>query len=152
MTAPGPHNAWLIAAGVGSASVALLHVAIVLIGPPAYRYFGAGELAPLAENGSLMPAIATAGIALVFATFAAYAFSGAGLLRRLPYGKPVLIAVGGIYTLRGLLLLRDLFFILSGKHTAPHMAVFSLVSLLIGIVHLVGTMRLTPKNASEAKS
>lgn len=138
-----PRNSWLIAAGTGSGLVSLLHVAIVLIGPWAYRYFGAGELAPMAEQGSLVPAIATLGIAAVFAVFALYALAGAGLVRRkLPVLRPVLIGLGVIYTLRGLLVFIEIYFLLRGKPLLAHMTVFSLVSLVLGIAHLVGVRRM----------
>ena len=78
-------------AGVSSAGVALLHVLILFVGGPAYRYFGAGErMARLAERGYPTPALITAGLTALFIVWAAYAFSGAGLLRPLPLLRPAL--------------------------------------------------------------
>ena len=58
----------LFAIGGGlSFAVALLHIAIIFIGAPAYRYFGAGErMAQQAELGSWVPAIVTLVVAVVF--------------------------------------------------------------------------------------
>lgn len=57
----------LRAAGVLSASVALLHLVVIFVGAPAYRYFGAGaEMARLDERGSPMPAVVSAGLTLLF--------------------------------------------------------------------------------------
>lgn len=133
-----PQKSWLLAAGTGSALVALLHAAIIAVGPAAYRYFGAGNLAPLAEQGSWTPALVTAGLVCIFGLWALYAFSGAGWVRRLPWLKPVLFVVGAIYALRGLVLFADLYFVVRGVHPEPRMTFFSLVSLLLGSAYLAG--------------
>ena len=66
---------WLLAAGIGSLSVAVLHVVIIFIGAEAYRYFGAGEeMATGAEQGSTIPELITIGIVFVFIVFGLYAF------------------------------------------------------------------------------
>lgn len=130
---------WLILAGLADASVSVLHLIIAAVGPAAYRYFGAPSLAPLAEQGSWTPALETLAIAGVFAVFSLYAFSGAGLLRRLPGLRPILFAIGFIYCLRGLVLFVELYLLAIGKYPTPHLIVFSAVSLVIGALHLVGT-------------
>ena len=78
-------NWWLIAGGGLSAIASALHVAIVIGGPSWYRFFGAGErMARDAERGDITPSVITLGIALTLAVWAAYAFSGANLIPRLP--------------------------------------------------------------------
>lgn len=131
-------------AGVLSAVVALLHLVIIVAGGPAYRYFGAGEkMARLAEQGSATPTLITSGLTLVFGVWAAYAFSGAGLLRRLPLLRTGLITIGLIYTLRGLLLGPQMMWSFSGHSAAvpPRQLGFSAVALFIGLAYLVGTQR-----------
>jgi len=133
--------AFLRLAGASSGIIALFHVAIALVGAPAYRYFGAGErMARLAEQGSALPALATLGIAVVFAIWSAYGFTGSRHLRWLPYPRLVLTAVGGVYALRGLVLLPQVVWFFSG-HSADvplrHLF-FSLAALLIGLVYLAG--------------
>ena len=92
-------------AGISSGCVAALHVLIILRGAPAYRYFGAGEqMARLAEQGSAAPALVTGVAAVVFATWAAYALAGAGMLKRPPFLRTGLILIGAIYVLRGILI------------------------------------------------
>jgi len=94
-------RAWLIAAGMLNAGAALLHLACVIGGPAWYRFLGAGErMARLAESGSLRPALITIGIATVLGFWSAYAFSGAGMLPRLPLLQPALIAICTAFTLR----------------------------------------------------
>lgn len=76
-------NRWLVVGGSLSALAALLHVAVVVGGPDWYRFFGAGEaMAQGAERGSLYPPLVTLAIAAILGIWSAYAFAGAGLLRR----------------------------------------------------------------------
>lgn len=134
----------LAVAGWLSAAVAALHVVIVFLGPPAYRYFGAGEdMARQAEAGSLFPAALTLFIAAVFAVFALYAFAGAGRLRRPPLLRTGLTAISAIYLARGLLLLPEMarYAQDSGAVMPRHLA-FSFTSLVIGILYLAGTVLL----------
>ena len=131
----------LLAAGLLSTGIALLHVIIIFGGAPAYRYFGAGEqMARQAEAGSYFPGLLTATVTLFFAVFAFYAFAGATVAPRPPLLRTGLILIGVIYTLRGLLLAPQLVAYLAN---APLLAskglVFSTVSLLIGFVYRFGT-------------
>ena len=96
---------WLILAGCCSLAASIAHILIIIGGPAWYRFFGAGEpFALAAERGELWPAAVTFGIATVLAIWAAYAFSGAGMLPRLPLLRIALLAITVIYTLRGLVL------------------------------------------------
>ncbi len=129
-------------AGALSSGVAALHLVIILLGAPAYRYFGAGErMARLAELGSWRPATITFGLTMIFAVWAAYAFSGAGVCRPLPWLRAGLIGIGTVYTLRGLVLGPQLVWYFSGCRDAVplrHLA-FSAAALLIGLTYLIGT-------------
>lgn len=59
-----PGRRWLILGGILSALAAVLHVAVIVSGPPWYRFFGAGEaMARAAERGSFTPALVTLAIA-----------------------------------------------------------------------------------------
>jgi hypothetical protein len=131
-------------AGVLSAAVAVLHVLIIFGGGPAYRYFGAGErMARLAERGAVTPSLITLGLTLMFGVWAAYAFSGAGLLGRLPLLRTGLVTIGMIYTLRGLLLGPQLVWFFSGQRAAvpPRQLAFSAAALITGLAYLVGVQR-----------
>lgn len=137
----------LMLAGWLSTAVAALHVVIIFLGPPAYRYFGAGEdMARQAEAGSVMPAALTLAVTAVFAVFALYAFAGAGRLRRPPLLRTGLVVIAVIYTLRGLALIPELFQFARGSATVmPRQLVFSAVSLTIGLLYLAGTVLLWPR-------
>jgi hypothetical protein len=130
----------LIPCGFASAALALFHVGCIFVGAPAYRYFNAGEdMALMAEAGSAVPALVTLAIAVVLSTFAAYAFSGAGVIARLPFLKIGLLVVGGIYTLRGLFLLPWLAVaVTSPRDLDPKEMIFASVALTIGVAYLLG--------------
>jgi hypothetical protein len=136
-------NPSLIAGGMLSSVAALLHLAVIIGGPDWYRFFGAGEeMARMAERGSPVPAIITVGITLLLATWAAYAFAGAGLLPRLPLMRTALVLITTIYLLRGLVLVPAL--IARGSETAPFVIWSSLIVLIYGIVYAVGTWKAWP--------
>lgn len=124
-----------------SAAAALLHLACIAGGPDWYRFFGAGEpIARAAERGSWVPAALTGGIALVLAIWAAYAFAGARLLPRLPLMRPALAAITTIYLARGAFLFAPDAF--ARPDLSPGFMLWSsLVVLVIGLVHAVGTAR-----------
>lgn len=98
-------NPWLLAAAALSLVGAVLHIAIIFGGPDWYRNFGAGEaFASAAARGSAVPALVTAGIALVLLAWAAYALSAAGIVPRLPLLPFALLAIIAVLTARGVLI------------------------------------------------
>ena len=135
-------NQWLKMGGILSFAVALLHLVIIFIGAPAYRYFGAGEeMARGAESGSLFPAMMTVVLVVIFAIWGLYAFSGAAMFRRLPLLRIALPLIGAIYILRGLAIFQQIFQIsTSAEQFEAREVVFSLVSLVIGLAYLIGTV------------
>jgi len=141
-------NKSLVAGGVVSGLASALPVAIILGGPDWYRFFGAGEgMARLAQSGSATPAIITAAIAAVLATWALYAFSGAGLIRRLPLLRLGLVIVSTVYLLRGLLGIPAVMFVdrpyvneLAARMT--FMVMSSLVCVACGALYAAGTAQI----------
>ena len=136
------HNPLLVIGGVGSFAVALLHFVIIFIGADAYRFFGAGERMALdAANGSLAPTIVTFSIVVVFVLFGLYAFSGAGVVKKLWKLKPILLAITTIYLMRGFGFFIEILGIIYNHDVPVRHAVFSLTALIIGVFHLVGLIR-----------
>ncbi|MGH6615741.1 hypothetical protein [Sphingomonas sp.] len=128
---------WLIAAGVLNTIAALLHLGCVFGGPSWYRFFGAGEgMARLAEQGSWRPALITLGITAILAGWAAYAFSGAGLVPRLPLLRPALILICAVYVARAaaypVMLAR------MPGHGTTFLQVSSAIVLVFAVVHAIG--------------
>ncbi|AXK70944.1 hypothetical protein DWG18_00650 [Lysobacter sp. TY2-98] len=129
-------NRMLVLAAALSALAAVLHVAVIAGGPDWYRFFGAGErMARLAEARSPVPTVVTLGIALVLAVWATYAASAAGLIRPLPLTAAALVAITGVYVLRGLAVLPAA--AMPALRT-PFNLWSSAICLAIGVVHAVG--------------
>ena len=133
-------NRWLVVAGVLSAAAAILHIAVMVGGPDWYRFFGAGEgMARAAERGSWVPVLITLGIAAVLAIWSAYAFSGAGLIRRVPLIRTGLVTISAIYLARGLILFPTL--VLKPQLLDAFAVWSSLIVLAYGVAYAVGTWR-----------
>lgn len=131
-------NPSLVIGGLLSLAASLLHIGVILGGPDWYRFFGAGEaMATMAEQGSMTPALLTLGIAAVLAIWAAYAFSGAGLLPRLPLLRTGLVTISAIYLLRGLVLIPAL--VINGSDIMPFVLWSSLIVLVYGLAYAIGT-------------
>jgi hypothetical protein len=128
-------------AAAASFAIAILHLAIIFLGPEAYTAFGAPDLAALEAQGSRTPDLLTLVLVVVFTLFGLYALSGAGVIRRLLFLAVGLIAIGTIYTLRGLGVIPDLLQLARGAAIPVRQIVFSLVSLGIGLLYLMGTVR-----------
>lgn len=143
-------NGWLIAGGALSATAAALHLAIIAGGPGWYRFFGAGEkLARAAERGSPVPAVWAVGIAGALALSAAYAWAGAGMIRRLPLMRPALLTIAAVYLLRGAVVVPALAAWLDGaprfgRWTPAFMVWSSLIVLAMGVAYAVGARRAWP--------
>ena len=138
--AAGPGSAWLIVGGWLSVLAALLHVACIFGGPDWYRFFGAGEgMARAAARGDWTPTLITLGIAAVLMVWAAYAFSGAGSLPRLPLLRTGLIVITGVYLLRGLVFVP--LHLWRPQHSDSFAIWSSLIVLVYGAVYAVGTVK-----------
>jgi hypothetical protein len=141
-----PRNPWLIAGGWLSLAAALLHLAVIVGGADWYRFFGAGEeMAVAAESGSLMPPLVTSGISLILAVWAAYAFAGAGVIRRLPLMRTALVPISAIYLVRGLMLLPLLMINPRALSPIGQFDIWSSIIVLVyGAAYSIGTWRAWP--------
>jgi hypothetical protein len=136
-------NPWLVAGGCLSLAAALLHLATIAGGPDWYRFFGAGEaMAGMAERGHWYPPLVTVAIAALLTVWAAYAFAGAGLIRRLPLMRAALVAISLIYLLRGLILVPIA--LLAPQALDPFTIWSSLIVLVYGVAYAVGTWKAWP--------
>ena len=119
--------------------IAAVHLVVIFMGAPAYLYFGAADLARMAEAGSPTPALLTLGLTVVFIVFALYGLSGAAVARRLPLLTLGLALIGVVYTLRGLVVILDLARLIRGADYPFRQTVFSAVALAVGLAFLLGT-------------
>lgn len=126
-----------------SCAAALLHIGVIIGGPAWYRFFGAPESYALAASeGSIIPALVTAGIATGLAIWAAYAASGAGLILQLPLLRTALIVISAIYLARGLLLIPVAVFVPYPEGAFDYWS--SAIVLVYGLVYAIGTWRAWP--------
>lgn len=136
----------LLAAGGMSLVAAIAHLACIVGGPRWYLAMGAGEpMARAVAAGRWQPTAVTLAIAAILAAWGLYAWSGAGLIRRLPLLRWVLAAITAVYLARGLL-----FFPLQ-SHFPGNSQVFwyvsSAICAAIGLVHLAGLWQAWPRLA-----
>lgn len=139
----GPVNTSLLVAGWGSVAAALAHMACMPGGPDWFRFFGAGEaVARAVEKGRPWPFVVTTGIAMVLGIWAAYAFSAAGAIRRLPLLRLGLLAIIAVCFARA----GAVFFpqIWLPEHTPAFRLVSSLIVGGLGAAFLLGLMRAWP--------
>lgn len=138
---------FLIAGGLMAAIVSLLHFAVILGGPEWYRFFGAGErMARLAARGDLYPKLVTAAIAAILGVWALYGFSGAGVIRPLPFSRPVLWLVSAVFLGRGVLGIPLVWLVehpytLELRARMTFMVVTSVICLALGLCYAFGAAR-----------
>jgi hypothetical protein len=127
----------LAIAGGCSALAALAHMTCIVIGPPAYRFMGAGEaMARAAEAGRWQPVLLTLMISALLAVSAAFAFSAAGLIRPIPFTKLAVTVITAVYIGRalGFPLLRPAF----PENSTTFWVISSSICLVIGLLHAHG--------------
>jgi putative oxidoreductase len=132
-------NLFLLAGGSISALISLLHV-LLAIKPELYQFIGSDQSSPIAqlvEQGSCVTTIASIILAAIFAVWAMYAFSGAGLIRRMPLLRLGLVTIAVIYLLRGSFLTTEITMVLNQGYPL-RFVIFSTLSLLTGLLYLLG--------------
>jgi hypothetical protein len=133
----------LIVGAVGSGLISLLHVVLALR-PELWRYVAPGGTSALREmaiQGSTGTIVAAAALAVMFAVWALYGLSGAGAIGRLPLLRTGLIGIGVIFLLRGLFIVPETRMVLAEGY-AVRFALFSAISLLAGLLYVVGALGL----------
>jgi hypothetical protein len=137
-------NNFLMTGAALSALAALAHAGCIAFGAPWYRAMGAGErMTRMALAGSWRPAIVTAFIATVLATWSLYALSGAGIIPRLPLLRTALCLITGVYLLRGVAGFPLMFHPLGRGMSFWLWS--SAICLAIGAVHLIGLRQVWPR-------
>lgn len=133
-------RSFLAVGGALSAALALLHIIVIVLGPPGYRYFGApDEFATMTEAGSLAPAVLTAMFAVIFGVWAYYGFAGARMIPRPPLLRLGLVVIAAVYMLRGLSAVPEALLLMRTPGAFPaRFLVFSIFSLLVGVCYALG--------------
>lgn len=140
------NNNQLIIAGSLSILAALLHIGCIFGGPDWYLFFGAGQkMAQLAAQGDPYPTIATLVIAFILAGWGLYAFSGAGVIFKLPLLKTCLVLITAIYFVRGFAGLVAPFLTsdpVVHQNSITFWVLSSMICCVYGTFYLLGTAKL----------
>jgi hypothetical protein len=132
-------NALLLVGGYFCLAFAAFQISAVFWPPSAIRYLGGP--AELSRARPVVYISLCVGIAIVVAILGLYDLSGAGTLRRLPLLRTVVTATTSIFVLRGLLFIPQLPVVM--RHPGlMRFALFSLISLGVGVIHLGGVIKL----------
>lgn len=130
----------LMVGGVLSLLASLMHIAVIFGGADWYRLFGAGEtLVEMVEQGSRYPAYLTAAIAFVMFIWALFAFSGAGMIRKLPLLRAGLAIISAIFLARGIAPFLAMPFM--PDLVSTFWVLSSLTCTLYGLAYGIGTYR-----------
>jgi len=125
-----------------SALISLLHIILILKPEIFYRLINLNQESASAPTASQGPGLSIAALvlALIFAIWAIYAFSGAELIKPLPLLRTALVAIGVIYILRSLFLPLEIYMVLTKGHPFQFV-VYSTISLVTGLLYLVGILK-----------
>jgi hypothetical protein len=135
----GKLNKFLLAGGIISALISIFHV-ILALKPQLYQFVAPDEnstLSQMAEQGSAVTTLVSIALVAIFAIWAMIAFSGAGLIRRLPLLNTGLLIIAAIYLLRGLFLPSEISMVQNQGYPV-RLVLFSALSLFTGLLYLVG--------------
>lgn len=119
--------------------IAVGHVVGLFWAEQLFETTGIGkEMASLAQTHTLLPYLLTLFVAVVFFIFGLYGLSASGKFKKLPYLKPAVFSIAGIYLLRGFgELIADK---IQGTNSINE-TLFSLSALAIGFLFLIGGLK-----------
>ncbi len=140
----------LLWAGVADLVIAAALAVTLLVGAPAYSFFGVEFLHDLAVAGSDIPGLIAGTLAVLGVVAGGYALSGAGYLRRLPLLKPVLALATVAFLARGAWLAIELGRVIPDYQAVRYRELWlSVAALAIGFMHLIGLRQLLDRDAGR---
>ena len=129
----------LLVSAILTLTIGLLHLIIPIIGYQGFIWIDAEELAKLYKNSKLIPSLITTMIGSTLIIFSLYGFSGAKIIKKLPYLKNTLLTISLLFILRGsFIFLFLILYLTNSPFTKINQIYFSSLSLLIGIGYLLG--------------
>jgi len=142
-------NGYLLCAGVAAIAGGVVHIIAIFVGPSWYRLIGAPDsMVQLVVAGHPYPAIVCVVVASILFVWAAYAFSGAGVIRSLPLLRTGLVVIAALLIIRGvafipLMLWRPSLFvgICNCKGVDAFLIATSAICLAVGICYAVGSYK-----------
>ena len=120
--------------------IAIGHIVGLLWADKMFEITGIGkEMAELAQTHLSLPYLLTIFVAIGFSIFGLYGLSAANKFRKLPFLKPVIFLIAGIYLFRGI---GELFFDITRQQTTPSLEIlYSLIAICIGLLFLIGGIK-----------
>jgi uncharacterized membrane protein len=116
--------------------IAIAHIIGLFWAAEMFEVTGIGkEMTELAQTHSSLPYLLTILVAIVFFIFGLYGLSAADKFRKLPFLKPMIFLIAGVYLLRVLgELIADK---IQGTNSMAE-TVYSLFAITIGFLYLIG--------------
>ena len=136
----------LLIGGYANVIISLLHVIGLFWAEEMFALTGVSkDMHDLAALHSSLPYLLTLLVAAIFMLFGLYAFSAVGRCK-LPFTKPAIYGISGIYLLRGFgAIILDISNTFSVTET-----VFSIIAILIGLLYLFGGRKAFHRNETSA--
>lgn len=121
--------------------IAVAHLVGLFWAHEMFEVTGIGnEMTKLAQTHSSLPYLLTIFVSVVFFIFGLYGLSANHKFRKLPFLKPVVFVIAGIYLLRGI---GELIFDLEKQQADQFMEItYSLIAIFIGLLYLIGGFQL----------
>ncbi len=140
-------NPYLVWSGIAAVAAGLLHVGTIFGGSAWYRLIGAPDtIIRMAARGHAMPAIVCLVAAAMLFACACYAFSGAGLIRRLPLLRTGLVLITAGLLVHGLGFIPMVLYapqammsFYDGQGINANLIINSLICCAAGMGYLLGT-------------
>ena len=127
-------------AGYVNILIAIVHIVGLFWADKMFEVTSIGkEMTELAQTHPSLPYLLTIFVAIVFFAFGLYGLSADNHFRRLPFLKPVIFVIAGIYLLRGI---GELIFDLEKQQVNQFWEIiYSLIAVFIGLLYLIGGLR-----------
>ena len=128
----------LISAGIIASASAIWHLLCILGGPTWFMFARAPQqVIDSAQQGTLLAPVSTVVVASLMFACAVFAFSAAGLIRKVPLLKSALITIAVLCTLRGLIAIPTF---VNSTGLDIWQIVASIIWLYVGICFIAGSI------------
>ncbi len=128
--------------------IAVGHIVGLMWADQMFAVTGIGkEMQELSQINASLPYLMTIFVAVIFFTFGLYGLSADNRYRKLPFSKPTIFIIAGIYIFRGL---GELIFDTVSKTNSLAEITYSLFALTIGLLFLIGGLRKWKKRITNS--
>ena len=120
--------------------ISIAHIVGLFWADKMFEVTGIGnEMTKIAQTHSSLPYLLTIFVSVVFFIFGLYGLSANNKFRKLPFLKPVVFVIAGIYLLRGI---GELIFDLEKQQANQFLEItYSLIAVFIGLLFLIGGLK-----------